>query len=647
MRILQILPLKKQAFSEELTYFSKENIEVGDIVEITIKSKKILGLVIDSNDILEMKSQIKNMNFNLKKVAHKKEHSIFRKEFIEAVFDTSKYFILNKNYLLSFLIPSIIKENYDTIAKDLDKEEEIKKENIIKSEKLLFQNNTEDRIDYYKTYIRQAFAKRESVFITLPTEQNIEFFQENLNKGIENFVYILHNNLNKKTLLKNILEITQTRHPVLIIGTPNFLCLPINNLKTIILEQENSTSYKTFQKPIFDMRIFTEIFASKINAKFIMSDNLLRFETIERENLENLSSVGPMSFRTNWDGEINIFDKNKKIKVLDREEKKFEILTEETIEEIKKTLQNKGKIFVFALRKGLATYTICNDCKTEVSCDECKSPLILYQKTKDKKIFICNKCKTEKDTLSLCNNCNSWNLVPLGIGIDKIKEELQKHFKGIKIYQFDKNNIKNKKEIKEVLKNFENTENSILLGTEMSFFYLKEKVDLSLIASFDSLFTIPNFKINEKILNILLRTINITKEKLIIETKNPENEVLVALKNKNLANYIREELEDRKVLKYPPFERFIKITYLGNNEENLKIKKFIEENFHEYNPIIFKSNHAINQNKYNINILIKLNPKNWAINDLLSNANIDENLYNKLSELQEKMQIQIDPEDLL
>ncbi len=648
MKVLQILPLKKQAFAEELTYFTKENIEVGDIVSITIKTKKSLGLVVSIENLLDLKSKIKNMNFNIKKIAEKKEISIFRKEFLEAVFLTSKYFIVNKNYMLSFLIPSIIKENYDLLAKDYDISRNTVRNSEIKSEKLLFQNSKEERIDYYKRYIRGAFANKESIFIVLPTDHSLSEFEENLNKGIEKFVYTLSNNLNKNKLLEKIKEILQNPHPVVIIGTPQFLSIPILNLKTIIIEEENSNSYKTFQKPFFDLRIFIEIFASKINAKLILADKLLRFETIERIKIDNLNELEKMSYRLPYFGEITILDKNKIIKNTDREEKKFEILDEKSILEIKKTLTNKGKIFVFALRKGLATFTVCKDCQNEVLCKDCKSPLVLYQtKSKEQRIFLCNKCKKEENTMNKCIHCDGWNLVPLGIGIDKIKEELEKNIKNVKIFQLDKTNIKNNKEAIKVINEFYKTENSILLGTEMAFFYLREKVDLSMIASFDSLFTIPNFKINEKVINILFNTIDITRENLIIETRNPENEAILSIKNKNLLNYINEELQDRKILKYPPYVRFIKLTYFGNSEENLKVKKFIEENFNEYNPIIFKSSNGQTKNKTTVNILIKLNRENWSTPNLISNSHIDEELYKKLNYLEKNFDIQIDPENLL
>src|SRR3989344_8105478 len=121
----------------------------------------------------------------------------------------------------------------------------------------------------------------------------------------------------------------------------------------------------------------------------------------------------------------------------------------------------------------------------------------------------------------------------------------------------------------------------------MTFFYLRKKVDLSIIASFDSLWSIPNFRMSEKIIQLLLSIISKTEKKIIIQTKNKNDPALLAVKSENLLSFVREELEDRKNLNYPPFKRFIKITFLGDKTESIKVRQTLKELLKEYNPEIF------------------------------------------------------------
>ncbi|MFA6325121.1 MAG: hypothetical protein WCX46_02745 [Candidatus Paceibacterota bacterium] len=648
MKIVTVMPFKKGVLKDEFTYFSAKNIENGDIVNIPMRNKKNLGLVISANDVSKEKSNIKDMPYNLKKIDEVKEKSIFSKNFINSLFSISNYFCIKKNLVFSSLIPSVMIQEYDKIStldmKFIDYE---KKENITKNlkvEKLLFQAQKNDRIHFYKTLIRGSFANKKSVFIVFPTEKDIEDFYKLLSKGIESFTFLIHGGFSKKKQIDKIQNILECEHPILILATAPFLSINRNDIKTIILEHENSNAYKTISKPNIDLRIFTEVFAFNIGAKIIMADSLLRIETIARKETENLGEIYPLSFRTNFDGEIKITSKNKDI---DKQNKKFSILDIETIDEIKKSINKKENIFIFSLRKGLATMTICKDCGNSISCDECLAPIVLYQnQNNDKRIFICNKCGKDFNTDTICNSCSSWNLLPLGIGTDTVYEEIKKNFPTVKIFKLDRENVKNAKEAEKIIMEYEENKGSILIGTEMALFYINKKIPLSIIASFDSLWSIPNFRMSEKIIKIITSILNKTENKLIIETKNEEDKIINSVKIDNLISFVREENRDRKNLGYPPYKRFIKISFLGNKIDTVAVRKYLLENFMEYNPDIFSGFMPKLKDKFMTNTLIKVEPYNWSLPELIHNSKIDEILSEKISLLPSEFSISIDPEDL-
>jgi len=649
MKIVTVIPLEKGVFKTDLTYFTAKDIKNGSIVSVPIRNKKILALVVSCQDVSNEKSEIKDMPFKLKKIDEIKKHSIFRNEFLESTFILSSYFVSKKNSGIISLIPSIFREKYDEIEKfsnnkNLSKETEIiNTSQNIKIEKLLLQANLEDRLSFYKTLIRGYFAQKKSIFIVLPTEYDLEIFYQSLSKGIENFTFLMHGKLKPKNIIKNYEQIMNCSHGVLIIGTAQFLSIPRTDLGVIVIEHENSTAYKMIPRPHFDLRIFAELYASKINAKFILSGTLLRYETIARKEIDNFNEVYPMSFRTNFDGKIEILERKNKEKY-----SKFRILSDEIIEEIEDSLKNKKNIFIFSLRKGLATYTICKDCNETINCEKCLAPLVLYLSRDGKKrMFICNKCNTEKDPETKCTNCGSWNLMPLGIGTETIFEEIKNKFPKNKIFKLDKESVKTAKEAEKIVKEFENNSGSILIGTEMVFFYLKEKVSLSIMASFDSLWSIPNYKMSEKIIQLFLSIQEKTEKKLMIQTKNKNDPAILAFKSENLLPFVREELEDRKNLNYPPFKRFIKITFLGDKEESIKAKTSLKELFKEYNPEIFSGFISKNKNQYVTNALIKINPQKWSLSELSHDSSIDQNLFNLLSFLPSSYEVSVDPEDLL
>ena len=335
MKTVTVIPLKKGIWKEDLTYFTAKDVKNGSIVTIPFRKKNILGLVISVEDVSGDKMNIKDLDFNLRKIVNIKDSSIIAPEFLESALLISKSFIVNKNVAVASLIPAVFIEHYDKISLSLKIDSALTLDDKnnppkIKTEKLLLQLPIHERISIYKTLIRESFASKKSVFIVLPTERDIETYFETLGKGIEQFTFKIHSGISTKKTLTIIKEASNSVHPVLILGTAPYLVIPRTDMGVIILEHENSNAYRRVVRPHLDLRVFTETYATKINARFIMSDTLLRFETLARRDTDSLQSMHPLSFRIDFDGEIEISNSTTST------EKKFTVLYEKTIQEIEK-----------------------------------------------------------------------------------------------------------------------------------------------------------------------------------------------------------------------------------------------------------------------------------------------------------------------
>lgn len=348
MKIVTVVPFKKGIWKENLTYFTAKDTPPGSIVVVPLRNQKVLGLAVAIEDVSTSKSNIKDMSFNLKKITEVKEHSIFSREYLEATIEISRYSVKNKNNGITSLIPTPFRENYDKLTSfvNLKNQTSKPKENsrLIKSEKLIFQASKTDRISFYKTLIRSSFAEKKSVFIVLPTEYDIKLFLEALSRGIEQFTFTLHGGLSAKKMIQKFEQIMTTSHPILILGTTPFLSIPREDIGTIVLEHESSNAYKMIGRPNFDLRIFTELFATKTNTKLILSDTILRFETIERIHKDGLVPLRPMQFRIDFDGKIDILGKES----TPENKQKFQVLLDEIVKEISEAVAKK-KVFLFFL----------------------------------------------------------------------------------------------------------------------------------------------------------------------------------------------------------------------------------------------------------------------------------------------------------
>ena len=167
--------------------------------------------------------------------------------------------------------------------------------------------------------------------------------------------------------------------------------------------------------------------------------------------------------------------------------------------------------------------------------------------------------------------------------------------------------------------------------------YLDRKIENTAVASLDSLFSLPDFRIHEKILHLLLRIRSLTESSCIVQTRIPNERVLEYAVKGNLIDFYRDEIAARESFKYPPFTTLIKISLSGTRDlvtiEMAKLKSY-------FSPIDIQLFPAFSEEArgvFTTHGLIRLPRNSWVDRDLLA----------KLLALPTQFRIAVDPESLL
>lgn len=662
MFIIDCLPLSKGLSKESLSYFGAKYLAPGSLVKINIRNKNVSALVLESRDVSEAKSEIKSANFQLKKITGLATKPFLQKEFLEAVKITARYFSTNSGSVLFHLIPSFILENPNLLS--VLKEEKINlpvgdenNQKKVKSEVAILQAPDEERLTLYKSLIREEFAKNRSVFMCLPQNENVKQAREKLERGIESFVCSFHNDISKKDLTKEWKKACQTPHPVLIISTAKWLFIPRKDFGTIIIDKENESGWKTFGRPFMDLRFFAETLANKKNIRAVIGDSFLRTETLYRYKQGEIAEFESVKWRVPLEVKTELID----LRVSTKKEKswpsgaggqEFKTLSPELLEVIKDNVLKGSNMFIFAVRKGMSATTICRDCGEQVKCGNCSAPMILYKthsSVGEGGAFKCHQCGETRDAAEVCQNCGSWKLAAFGAGIDRVAEEIRKNIPNVNLFEIHKDVTESNAEALNVSANFYATRGGILLGTEMAFSYLYKKVGSSAIASLDSLFSIPDFRIREKIFRLILQTRDLAKENFLIQTRSPEDLAIEFAVSGNLIEFYKKEIADRAVLDYPPFGIFIKITARGAKNFVAKETENLKRILKNHNPIVFLSTHEKKGEPAAVNAVIKLPNQNWPSRDhFLGEMDGPQNdLLNIIKSLPSYFEIKVDPDNLL
>jgi primosomal protein N' len=649
MYIVTVVPFSRGIQKEELTYFTGKPVLAGDIVTVPLRKKNIEALVTKVEDLATSKSEVKEKTFNLKKVTSIKGKSFFPPQFFKAAEKVAPYFVSSQGAIAEAMLPKLFFDKYDELKAVIKtppiepiREENEEEETTTAAEKLVYQAPQEDRAGYYRTYIREAFAKKQSVFMMLPNGSDISFWKKSIEKGIEKYVYTFDGSMPIKDLVASITRMNAEDHAIIILGTPSFLALPRHDLKTIIVEHERSDGYKLQARPYVDSRIFAEMYASLGGQRIILADTFVRTELMLRKKNFEMSEVSPLMFSMNAREKAMVIDMKAEDKIM--EKKVFRVLSQKTERMIERALRDKEHVFLFTLRKGLAPTTVCNDCKSQLLCKECSAPLALYTKNTTARIFICPRCKNEEDSITKCPTCYSWNLTPLGIGTERVYEETRNRFPEADIILIDKDTTKTRVQVNKAIKTFLETPGAILIGTELALMYLKEKISYSAVISLDTLFSIPSFEISEKIVGLLAELLEKTEKHMFIQTRNADEKILNYLTHNTLSLFYKEELAERQTFDYPPYTRLIKVK-APPGSRGKQVKDELESLFADYAPY-FVSSYSPKTKTKSYAMIIKVPRESWSIPALSRTCQILPSLHEKLASLPPSYAVEVSPQSL-
>lgn len=572
MFAVRVLPVARGIFKDELTFFSRAPLEEGLVIEATVRGRKIPAIVLSSVDAREEKSELRSADFALKKLENPRGRRVFLQSFIRAVKDTALFTGVHESVAASALTSAVILG----AAKNLVEASAPKHTDpAVVPDLLVLQAEYEERVRTYRNLAREAFARNASVILIAPTVVEAERLSEELSRGIEDRAVLLTGEMPKKKLISAWNKIAGGTEPVVVVGTPLALSAPRSDADTIIVERESAKSYRSLRRPYLDARRTAEYLSRAGGARHILADFPVRAETRYRISANEAGELSRLQARAS-EGAGTIIRDTRKSDETRGEKRVFTTLAPETKETLKRESAKGGRSFVFAARRGLAPLTVCNDCGTPVTDKATGTPMVLH-KTEKGNVFISHRSGAILPAEIACTVCGGWNLVTLGIGVDRVRDELAKEISA-PIILFTKESAPTHKAALKLAKEFSETDGAIIVGTERMLPYLP-KSDFGAVASIDSMLSLPAWRAHEQALSILFYLRERSEGLLVVETREPDHAVMQALKSGGPSEFFRAEIAERERYSYPPFSVFVGLTAYGSKNEIEKLSERIANTF--------------------------------------------------------------------
>ena len=572
MKVPVLIP---RIFDYPFTYVTTENknLKQGDLVIVPFGKNQEIGVVWD-------KTQETSKKIKFKKIHKKLEGFSINKNLIKFINWFAMYNLSSKGKVLKMCLGN--EEN----IKKIDNKNKVK----ILSPKINYILNSEqkksvkDLKNFGKTFnvsvlqgvtgsgktlvyferIKEIINSNKQALVLLPEIFLTNQFKDRFTSyfGFEPALW------HSKITPKNKRQIWQGINKAkikLVIGARSALLLPFNNLGIIIVDEEHDTSYKQDEGLIYNARDMAISRASFENIPIHLVTSIPSLETYNNIKNKKYKLTKIKNRFSNFP-----LPETKIINLNFSNLKKDENIDVETIRIVNKYLEKKEQVLFFLNRRGYAPFLICKNCGYKHSCPNC-SIYLTYHKSMN--ILICHHCGYKAKKEKKCKIKKEYcDFNTYGPGVEKIYEELKIKFpkKNIKIFSSDF--LKNKVQAKIFLKQIEDNEINILIGTQMiskGFNFSK----LNCIVVVDADFSGKGYDLRSTEKNIQLfnqlsgRAGRFSRKSLIIyQTMTPSDETLKDIIINDPEKFLYNELILRKKNKLPPFTRLISIIISANSD---------------------------------------------------------------------------------
>ena len=550
------LNFKNEDFDKELEKFKVRGKRELEVLRILLKEGKMALKDLVSKASCSQQTIRSLKNKGLIKIY---EEKVLRDPFREFSFEKTEHLVLNdeQNYALHEIIDNANRNEFSPI--------------------LLHGVTGSGKTEVYIQAISQIIGKEKKSIVLVPeislTPQLVARFKSRFGERVA----VLHSGLMEGERFDEWQKIYKGTADVAV-GARSAVFAPFENLGLIVVDEEHDSSYKQEEVPCYNARDVALVRGKLQGCPVILGSATPSLESFfnakigKYKYLKLESRIGNKPLPR-----VEIVDMRRKFK---REGSL--IFSEPLIKAVEAVLRKKEQAILFINRRGFANFVQCTNCGEVLRCHNCSVTLTYHKK---EKVLKCHYCDFSLLFPDSCPNCNSTEIKEMGLGTQRLEEDIKTLFPKARVSRFDRDVVRGRYYHQKILKKLESGEIDLLIGTQMlskGHDYPKVTLACAVLADLDLNF--PDFRAAEKGFQLLVQVSgragrDVLLGKSIIQTFNPEHYSIKAAREHNYLKFYEREISFRERLKYPPFTRIVNIIIKGDTDHEVKAGAFESKKF--------------------------------------------------------------------
>lgn len=223
------------------------------------------------------------------------------------------------------------------------------------------------------------------------------------------------------------------------------------------------------------------------------------------------------------------------------------------------TVAKGEQAILYLNRRGFATIVLCRDCGFVVNCPACEIPFAYHLDG----ALVCHRCGRRATPPTTCPSCQSKRIRHLGVGTQRVEQEVRDAVQGASIIRFDRDAVRLKGAHASLFEKMRNGTAQVIVGTQMvAKGFDLPGVSLVGVVNADTILNLPDHTSAERTFQLLMQVLGRSGRgeaggRGILQTYLPDHYAIRAAAAHDYATFAEAELAGRKRFGYPPYGRLV------------------------------------------------------------------------------------------
>jgi primosomal protein N' (replication factor Y) (superfamily II helicase) len=345
-----------------------------------------------------------------------------------------------------------------------------------------------------------------------------------------------------------------------VVGTRSAVFAPLNDLRLIVIDEEQDHSYKQDESPCYHAREVAWQRLSQSNGVLLLGSATPSIETYY-ESVRKKESIHfdlPERIEARPMPQVIMVDMSLEFK---RHGKNVTV-SETLREELEGCMRRGEQAMVLLNRRGFSRTLLCRSCGHVFACLDCSVSMTYHQQENR---LACHYCGQEREVPTRCVNCGDPYIHFSGVGTEQLEGILRAFLPKARIARLDSDTVRRRGTLRNVLFGFAERELDILVGTQiLAKGHDFPDVTMVGVIAADSGLSFPDFRSAERTFQLLTQVAGRSGRgsapgRVVIQSFYPDNYALRSAQKQDYGTFFEKEIEFRKLMGYPPFRRLIQI----------------------------------------------------------------------------------------